>query len=199
MARLDQAWRWLGEFRRANYITKVLDFARFDQSALNTERSVVPLQRIFQQLDLDFEDVAAARDVTLTVRTTAVVLLTDAPTLQRILDNLVSNAIKFSSGRVLVGARRRNGGIAIEVWDQGLGIPSAALPHIFKPFYQTSVALKGQEGVGLGLAVVKRLADGLEYKLTVRSQLGQGTVVNVLVPAADVHTLDPGDPYELNE
>ena len=127
------------------------------------------------------------------------VLLTDAPTLQRILDNLVSNAIKFSSGRVLVGARRRNGGIAIEVWDQGLGIPSEALPHIFKPFYQTSVALKGQEGVGLGLAVVKRLADGLEYKLTVRSQLGQGTVVNVLVPAADVHTLDPGDPHAFNE
>lgn len=176
-----------------HYITNVLDFARFDRSLLNAERRAVPLQQVFQQLDLDFEDVAAAKKVTLTVRTTAVVLLTDAAMLQRILDNLVSNAIKFSSGRVLVGARRRDGGVAIEVWDQGLGIPSDALAQIFKPFYQTSVALRGQDGVGLGLAVVKRLADGMQYRVAVRSQLGRGTVVTVLVPAADIHTSDQGD------
>jgi signal transduction histidine kinase len=175
-----------------HYITNVLDFARFDRSSLNAERKTVELQQVFQQLDLGFEGVAAAKKVGLAVRTTGVVLLTDAAMLQRILENLLSNAIKFSSGRVLVGARRRDGGIAIEVWDQGRGIPAKALSEIFTPFYQTTIGLRGQDGVGLGLAVVKRLAHCLKYEVTVRSRVGRGTVVTVLVPAADVHVLDQG-------
>ena len=176
-----------------HYITNVLDFARFDRSSLNAERRAVPLHQVFQQLDLTFEDVAAAKKVTLAVRMTGVVLLSDAAMLQRILENLLSNAIKFSSGRVLVAARRRNGGVAIEVWDQGLGIPHEALSEIFTPFYQTSMGLRGQEGVGLGLAVVKRLADCMKYRVIVRSRVGRGTMVAVLVPAGDVHKSDQGE------
>ena len=176
-----------------HYITDVLDFARFDRTSLNAERRAVPLQQIFQQLDLSFEDVAGARKINLVVRTTGVVLLTDAAMLQRVLENLVSNAIKFSSGRVLVAARRRDGGVAIEVWDQGLGIPPEALTEIFTPFYQTSVGLRGQGGVGLGLAVVRRFADCMRYKIIVRSQVGRGTVMAVLVPAGDVYISDHGD------
>ena len=168
------------------YVTDVLDFARFDGAALRPNRRVVELQHIFQQLNINFEDVAVEKRVGLVVRATAAVLTTDGGMLQRMLENLISNAIKFSSGKVLVAARPRAGGIAIEVWDQGKGIAPEALNAIFSPFYQAAADPTGKTGVGLGLAVVKRFADCLEYAVSVRSRPNRGTVITVSIPARDV-------------
>ena len=169
------------------YITQLLDFARLDAMAPNPERTVVSLQQVFQQLELSFEEVASAAGVRLTVRVTDVALHTDATMLQRVLENLLSNAIKFAQGRgVLMAARHRAGAVAIEIWDQGPGIPVDDQAAIFTPFYRSSGGIKGVAGVGLGLAVVKRFADCLGYEMAVRSRSGRGTVMIVSVPAGDV-------------
>ena len=170
-----------------HYITELLDFARIDGQNLNPNKGHVKLQPLFQQLDLTFEDVATAKGVNLSVRATEISLNTDPAMMQRILENLISNAIKFSSGgRVLVAARPRQGGVAIEIWDQGPGILPEAHAKIFTPFHQSSVGDTTLGGVGLGLAVVKRFIDCMQYEISVRSRVGSGTVMTVLIPAIDV-------------
>jgi signal transduction histidine kinase len=164
------------------YVNDVLDFARFDGVAPTPDRRDVDLQHLFQQLELNFEDVACAKNVTVIFRSTDVVLWTDPSMLRRMLENLVSNAIKFSSARVLVAARRRSSGIAIEVWDQGPGIAASDHKIIFVPFRQTANDAGRSGGVGLGLAIVKRFADCLGYQVTVHSKLGRGTVMTIIVP-----------------
>lgn len=171
------------------YVTDVLDFARLESDSNAPKRTVVTLQKVFQELDLTFEDVAAERGVDLQFRATDVCLITDQVMLLRILENLISNAIKFTSGRVLVAARRRDGGVALQVWDQGCGIPLDAQRLIFAPFHQgknPSNNAGSRQGVGLGLAVVQRFVDSLGYQVLVKSKVGIGSVLTVLIPAADV-------------
>jgi signal transduction histidine kinase len=173
------------------YTTQMLDFARLDATALTPSRRSVSLQHMFQQLELNFEEVALAANVTLKIRVTDAVLFTDISMLERILENLLSNAIKFAHGRrVLVGARRRAGGLTIEVWDQGPGIAAENLPSIFRPFYQSSPGRNGLGGVGLGLAVVERFAEALGYHITVQSRVGHGTLMRICVPASDIQDAD---------
>lgn len=168
------------------YVTDVLDFARFDGNAIHADRKRVELQHLFQKLELNFEDIASERGVTLLFRSTNIVLFSDPSMMQRILENLVSNAIKFTSGRVIVAARRRADAIAVQVWDQGTGIAYDDQLAIFTPFYRSTAAERDQTGVGLGLAVVKRFADCLGYEIQVRSQLGRGTVLTLVVPTTNV-------------
>jgi signal transduction histidine kinase len=168
------------------YITDVLDFAKLEGGPLSPIKRDVTLQAIFHELDLNFEEVATAQKVVLTFRATDVLLRTDPTMLQRILENLISNAIKFTRSGVLVAARRRNGCVAIEVWDQGGGIPTELQSQIFVPFYQAPTVAAEKVGVGLGLAVVKRLADSLGCEMQVRSRIGRGSVMTVLVPASDL-------------
>ena len=92
-----------------------------------------------------------------------------------------------------MAARRRERAVAIEIWDQGPGILPDAQAAIFTPFYQSSVGHKGVGGVGLGLAVVKRFVDCMGYEIYVRSRVGHGTVMTVLVPADDVFELEDGE------
>jgi signal transduction histidine kinase len=172
------------------YVTDVLDFARFDGHAIHADRKRVELQPLFQRLELNFEDIASEQGVTLLFRSTEIVLFSDPSMLLRILENLVSNAIKFTSGRVIVAARRRADAVAVQVWDQGTGIAADDQQAIFTPFYRSTTAEMNQRGVGLGLAVVKRFADCLGYKILVRSHLGRGSVMTLLVPLIDVVGLD---------
>lgn len=176
-----------------HYVTGLLDFARLDGGGLVANKATVHLQELFQQIDLTFEEVASENGVNLSVRPTGFVLHTDAAMMQRVLENLVSNAIKFSAGRrVLVAARGRAKTVAIEIWDQGPGIAPEAQLAIFTPFYTSSVGREGVEGVGLGLAVVKRFVDCMNYEIYVRSRVGRGTVMTVLVPEDDVVGLEQG-------
>ena len=168
------------------YVTDVLDFARFDGNAIHADRKRVELQPLFQRLELNFEDIASEQGVTLLFRSTDIVLFSDLSMLQRILENLVSNAIKFTSGRVIVAARRRADAVAIQVWDQGTGIAHDDHRAIFTPFYRSTTAERNHRGVGLGLAVVKRFADCLGYPIQVQSHLGRGTVMTLVVSPTDV-------------
>ena len=169
------------------YMTDVLEFARLESTSLVPERTSVRVQQIFQRIDVQFEDIASARGVDLRVRATSLSLRTDSAMLVRILENLVSNAIKFTRGRVLLAARRHGGEMHIEVRDRGTGIPPDCLDRVFDAFYQgQDTPEDAREGVGLGLAIVKRLAEALGYRIQVVSSPGRGTLMRLIVPAEDV-------------
>lgn len=110
----------------------------------------------------------------------------DAVALRRILANLVDNAVKFAPrGRILLAARRRPGGWRVEVRDGGIGIAPEAQARVFGDFEQVgNVERNLQRGHGLGLGVVRRLADRLDLRITLRSAAGRGAVFGFTVPAA---------------
>jgi signal transduction histidine kinase len=169
------------------YMTDVLEFARLESATLVPDRSVLRLQQVFQRIELQFEEIALAKNVDLRVRATPFSLRSDGAMLVRILENLVANAIKFTRARVLVTARRHVGSVCIEVWDQGLGIPLDSVDKVFDAFYQGRATQEdAREGVGLGLAIVKRLTDALGYRVEVISTPGRGTLMRLVVQPADV-------------
>src|SRR4029453_1757839 len=101
----------------------------------------------------------------------------DPQLLEQLLRNLISNALRYTErGRVLVGCRRTGTELRIQVWDSGIGIAASELEAIFGEFYQVSNAERPrQAGLGLGLAIVRRLSQLLGHPVTVRSELGRGS------------------------
>ena len=108
--------------------------------------------------------------------------ISDPLLLRRIVQNLVSNALKFTErGGVLIGARRRNGYIRLEVWDTGAGIPEAHQGEIFDEFYQSNKERDRECGLGLGLAIVRRLSELLGHSIEFASTEGRGSMFCVCV------------------
>lgn len=117
---------------------------------------------------------------------------TDPVLMLRVLRNLVSNALRYTErGRVLVTARRRGKALLLQVWDTGLGIPPDQLERVFDELHQVSNHERNREaGLGLGLAIVRRLGRAMGFEVTVRSTLGRGSVFSLTVPlASDAHRL----------
>jgi CheY-like chemotaxis protein len=111
----------------------------------------------------------------------------DRRLLRRLLQNLVSNAIKYTpQGRVLVGCRPRGGRLRIDVYDTGLGIPASKKRAIFQEFYRLDQGAKAARGLGLGLSIVERIARVLDYRITVISAVGRGSQFSVEVPLSAV-------------
>lgn len=111
---------------------------------------------------------------------------TDPVLMLRVLRNLVSNALKYTQrGRVLVTARRRGAALLLQVWDTGVGIPHDQLERVFDELHQVDNHERNREaGLGLGLAIVRRLGRAMGVEVTVRSTLGRGSVFSLLVPLA---------------
>lgn len=118
---------------------------------------------------------------------TRLALDTDPALLRRILDNLLRNALSYTpQGRVLLSARRRRGGVVIQVWDTGVGIAPELQEAVFTEFMRGAsapAASGSEEGLGLGLAIVRRLAGLLHGEISLRSVPGKGSVFSLWVPA----------------
>ena len=167
-------------------LNSLLDISKLDAGVVRADIGPVSLATLLERLHAEHQPVAALTGNRLRVRGTNAVVLSDASMLQRILTNLVSNALRYTvNGRVLVGARRRGPSIRIEVYDNGPGIPSTSLQDIFLEFHQLGNPERDRrKGLGLGLAIVKRLADLLGHRIEVRSVVGCGSRFSVSLPLA---------------
>ncbi|GGF68941.1 hybrid sensor histidine kinase/response regulator [Terasakiella brassicae] len=189
-------------------LTDLLDIAKLDANAIVHEISEVPANRLLLALGEEFQSVANKANVKLRVMPCGYSVKTDPRLLGRILRNFLSNAIRYSaSGRVVLGCRHRANKISFQVWDSGPGIPSDKLDDIFLEFHQLKEnSLDGDnKGVGLGLAIVERIAKILGHPIHVRSSVGKGSVFSVDVPLCDgVHQSVmlmeplPKQPYNLS-
>ncbi len=115
-------------------------------------------------------------------------ITSDPQLLERIVGNLIQNAIKYTAhGGIVIVARSTPSHINLEVWDTGSGIPAAELPRIFEEFYQVGRGERDRShGLGMGLAIVKRLAALLGHRLEVASTPGRGTMFRIGVPIGDL-------------
>ncbi len=164
-------------------LNAVLDISRFDAGVVTPELQSVEMKPLLDEVLKVMGSSAREKALTLRSHTPDVSISTDPTLLRRIIDNLVSNAIRFSrSGGILVAVRPRRDHTLIQMWDQGAGIASANLPLIFDEFYQVRRGDAGKGGMGLGLAIVARAASLLGGGIDVRSQLGRGTCFTLRLP-----------------
>jgi two-component system, sensor histidine kinase len=166
---------------------ELLDITRIDTGGVDVNPGPVRMRELFARLRLHFEPVAFEKGLMLSFRGEQHIAQADPVLLERVLRNLVSNAIRYTDdGGVLVSCRARNGGLLLQVWDSGIGIAEASLPRIWDEFFQAQgnrpLEAHQRKGLGLGLAIVKRLAGLMDAPISVRSRVGHGTVFSVQVP-----------------
>lgn len=144
----------------------------------------IPVNDLLRQIQLEWGSQAARKGVELRVIPSTATITTDPILVQRLVRNLVANALRYTDmGRIVVGCRRESGGLRIEVWDSGIGIPDGARLEIFEEFTQLGNPERDRsKGLGLGLAIVRRLAVLLGLRITLDSCVGRGSVFRVHVP-----------------
>ncbi|HPK33365.1 MAG TPA: ATP-binding protein [Ottowia sp.] len=159
-------------------LNAMLDISRIDAGAVQPQPSEVAVDQIFLRLAQMFEPRANEAGIELRFHTGPELVTTDTELVLRILSNFLDNAIKYSGrGRILVSARVRNDRVRLAVWDSGRGIAAEHLEHVFDEFYQVDNPQRDvSHGLGIGLAIVKRLARLLGGEVGVRSVTGRGSV-----------------------
>jgi Na+/proline symporter/CheY-like chemotaxis protein len=166
-------------------IGALLDISRLDAGALKPEFTVFRLDELLRQAKVEFEPVAREHGLDFTVVPCSLSVRSDRRLLRRLVQNLVSNAIKYTpSGRVLVGCRRRRGRVVIEVIDTGLGIPAAQQKIVFQEFQRLDAGAKVARGLGLGLSIVERISRVLGHPVAIQSEVGRGSRFSVELPVA---------------
>jgi signal transduction histidine kinase/CheY-like chemotaxis protein len=174
-----------------NSLDTMLDVSRLDAGVIVPDRQPTPLNPVFQALNQLFAASAEEKGLQLRLRACPLWVLTDAQLLQRLLANLIENALKYTQhGGVLVVARARGQSVWIDVIDTGAGIASEHLDLIFQEFFQVSNPGRDRaKGLGIGLSIVRRLSALLEHPVQVDSTPGRGSRFRVIVPVASPSTL----------
>jgi two-component system, sensor histidine kinase len=167
-------------------LNSMLDISKLDAGVVQPKIGPVPIDALLQWLNVEYQPIAKLTGNALRVRRTDAVGVSDATMLPRILGNLISNALRYTlNGRVLVGARRRGASIRIDVYDTGPGIPAASLEDIFIEFHQLGNPERDRRrGLGLGLAIVRRLTTLLGHRIEVKSVVGRGSRFSVTLPSS---------------
>ena len=164
-------------------LSTLLDISRLDAGAMRPELSSFRLDELTGALAREFAPVAEEKGLELTFASTSLTVRSDRRLLRRLLQNLVSNAIKYTPrGRVLVGCRRLKGRVRIEVWDTGLGIAPEQQKVVFREFKRLEQGAKVAPGLGLGLSIVERIARIVDHPITLRSKPGKGSVFAIELP-----------------
>ncbi len=164
-------------------LAALLDISRLDTGALRPEIVSFRIDELFRQLEVEYAPLAQEKGLRLDFVPCSLGVRSDRRLLRRLLQNLVSNAVKYTpKGRVLVGCRRRRGFLRIDVCDTGLGIPRSKKRAIFKEFHRLDAGAKVARGLGLGLSIVERIARVLDHKIEVTSAVGRGSQFSVEVP-----------------
>ena len=179
----------------------LFDFAAMELKGIQVQPQAMPVCELINQMMVQFAPAARAKNLQLRSRIQPAYVVTDPLLIQRVLGNLLANAIRYSAqGGVLITSRVRRGRVWLEVWDTGLGISPQHLPYVFREFYKVPT-LGTVEGFGLGLAIVERLCGALGHSVSVRSRLGRGSCFRIelaqatALPSA-VSSAEPSDPSE---
>lgn len=170
--------------------SELLDLSRLEAGAIQVEITEFPLDQIFAEVSRNFDMVAEQRGLRLTMRRSGMWVRSDRSMLTRILNNLVSNALRYThQGGALVGVRRDGEArVRVEVWDTGNGIAAEHLSSVFDEFYriddhpEVGSGDGSHPGLGLGLATVQRLAELLDTTVLVKSRLRRGSVFHFQLP-----------------
>ena len=162
----------------------LLDISKLDTGTLTPEISHFQIDDLMDDLRSELSPLAAKKGIKIKFVPCSAMVSSDKTLLRSIIQNLISNAIRYThSGKILVGCRPTNGDLNIQVYDTGTGISDTDLPHIFNEFHRIqNPADDEKQGLGLGLAITKRLAEMLDHPLSVSSELGSGSVFSILVP-----------------
>jgi signal transduction histidine kinase/ActR/RegA family two-component response regulator len=177
--RIDAALAAMNELFNA-----LLDISKLDSGTMAPNKTEFPMERLLKRIESTFAGQAREKGLQLRVVASKAWVCSDFILLERILFNLVSNAVRYTShGAVLVGSRKRDGELRIEVWDTGAGIPADEHQNIFGEFYRVGEPDRDRRaGLGLGLAIVDRLCRLLEHPIGLTSTVGKGTRFTVTVP-----------------
>ncbi|MDE2463440.1 MAG: response regulator, partial [Alphaproteobacteria bacterium] len=181
----------------SSILDALLDLNQIDAGTVRTEIVRFHVSTLFERLKEEFTYHAEAQGLTLRVVPCSCSIVSDPRLIEQMLRNLLSNALKYTKrGKILLGCRHRHGLLHIEVLDTGIGIPPEELDAIFEEYHQIdSAALEHRRGLGLGLSIVKRLADLLGHQVHVRSCVGKGSAfsIDIMTPSSEppAHLDDP--------
>ena len=176
--RLRQTHRQMHESFHA-----MMDLSQLEAGHIQPEIKPIVLADLLMRLQPEYRMLANDKGIGLTIKTGGLQVMSDPALLERVLRNLLSNAIKYTdSGRVLVTCRRRNKQVAIEVFDTGCGIEEHARQHIFDIYQRGAEPAEQKEGAGIGLSIVKHIADLLQIPISFKSTPGKGSRFTLLLP-----------------
>ncbi len=164
----------------------LLDMSRLDTGALRPEFASFRVDELMRQIELEFAPLATSKGIDLIIVPCTLVVRSDRRLLRRLIQNLVSNAIKYTpEGRVLVGCRRQGANLRIDVYDTGVGIPQSKWRDIFIEFHRLDQGARIARGLGLGLSIVERVARVLDCPIGLESESGRGSHFTVTVPLSN--------------
>jgi Na+/proline symporter/CheY-like chemotaxis protein len=166
-------------------LSALLEISRLDAGAMKPEITSFRVEELLLRLQSDFAPLARAQGLDLVFVPCSLSIQSDRRLLRRLLQNLISNAIKYTlTGRVMVGCRRRGGRLRIDVYDTGIGIPLDKRRAVFVEFHRLDQGAKVARGIGLGLSIVERIARVLEHPIMLDSEVDRGTHFSIEVPVA---------------
>src|SRR6201987_4501703 len=166
-------------------LSALLDISRLDAGAMTPSITTFKMADLMRSLEIEFAPSARAKGLDLTFVPCSLPAESDRLLLRRLLQNFISNAIKYTpQGRVLVGCRRRGQSLQIGVYDTGVGIPVLKRGEIFKEFHRLEQGARIARGLGLGLSIVERLARVLHHGIALDSNVSGGSFFSVMVPTA---------------
>ncbi len=165
----------------------LLDISRLDAKVITPEFQHFNIAKLFDTLQAEFSAQADAKNLTLKVYCSDIIIISDKLLLERILRNLIGNAIRYTQvGGLLLSCRLRKNKVLLQVWDTGIGIAKVDQTKVFIEFQQLHNQHRNRElGLGLGLALVRRMSALLKHDLTLSSQPAQGSVFSLTVEKGD--------------
>ena len=164
----------------------IMDVSKLEAGELQFNKQRVYLSSVFSRLQNEFLIQANTKNIKLNFHTCNLAVYTDPLLLERMLRNLISNAIKFTDqGRVVIGCRRRHDEVVVQIIDTGCGIAAEEQAHIFDMYKRLDEHQRQVDGAGIGLSVVKHLSVLLNHPLSIRSENGRGCVFSLSLPLAE--------------
>ncbi|HEY8360807.1 MAG TPA: HAMP domain-containing sensor histidine kinase [Ramlibacter sp.] len=164
----------------------LFDLARLDSGKIRLNVETLSVAKLLHDLELQYRPMCQAKGLELRLHVAPGTAVSDPILLQRVVGNLISNAVKYTrSGGILVASRHTGRGLRVEVWDTGVGIAPEHQREIFREFYKVPTHAGTEEGFGLGLYIVGRLTHILGHPLTMRSRVGRGSVFRLLLEPTD--------------